>query len=146
MIVRPSEEIFVIVCACTLPCPLASFTSSHSIMLLFSVEAMVRGYHAYKDCCCWRRISMQVWRWHQGRFFHCGCNERRCCHRPHSKEDLVYMFSLLLPRWLNHLPCDRFACSKFDVSKFCTLYFQFSQFLFLYLQVLCKISENLHHS
>ena len=30
----------------------------------------------------------------------CGCSERRYRHRPRSKEDLVHMLSLPMPRWL----------------------------------------------
>ena len=66
--VRPSDiYLFIFVCACTLSHPLASLTSSHS-MMSFSVEAMVRKYHIYKGICgyCWRGISMQVQEWQQG--------------------------------------------------------------------------------
>ena len=58
----------------------------------FSVKAVVRRYHAYKDIWAavplWR-IVVRKGNWQPGRCFRCGCNERWDGCRPRSKEDLL---------------------------------------------------------
>jgi len=79
-------------------------------MASFEIEALVRGYHIYKDV--WSAVVEEFpCKREDGKRFDpftvAVCNGDIEIYRTRSKKDFICLFAIYSSRWQDQLPCDR---------------------------------------